>query len=64
MRVVLLVVAACVVYANSLGVPFLFDDRSAIVSNLRIRELWPGPEASLQIVLRLSRSRRPSSRGR
>jgi uncharacterized membrane protein YkvA (DUF1232 family) len=29
-----------------------------------LRELWPGPEASLQIVLRLSRSRRPSSRGR
>jgi len=43
MRVLLLVVAACAVYANSLGVPFLFDDRSAIVSNLRIRELWPGP---------------------
>jgi uncharacterized membrane protein YkvA (DUF1232 family) len=29
-----------------------------------LRELWPGPEASLQIVLRLSRSRRPSSRVR
>ena len=42
MRVVLLVVAACVVYANSLGVPFLFDDRSDR-PNLRIRELWPGP---------------------
>ncbi len=43
MRLLLLIAAACAVYANSLGVPFLFDDRSAIVSNLRIRELWPGP---------------------
>ena len=28
-----------------------------------LRELWPGPEASLRIVLRLSRPRRPSSPG-
>jgi len=54
MRVVLLVVAACVVYANSLGVPFLFDDRSAIVSNLRIRELWPGPFMAERPVVELT----------
>jgi uncharacterized membrane protein YkvA (DUF1232 family) len=29
-----------------------------------VRELWPGPEASLQLVLRLSRSRRRWRRGR
>ena len=28
-----------------------------------LRELWPGPDASLEIVLRLSRPRRPSSPG-
>jgi uncharacterized membrane protein YkvA (DUF1232 family) len=29
-----------------------------------LRQLWPGPETSLQIVLRLSRSSRPSRRAR
>ncbi|MBI3767613.1 MAG: tetratricopeptide repeat protein [Deltaproteobacteria bacterium] len=54
MRLLLLVAAACVVYANSFGVPFLFDDRGAIVSNLRIRELWPGPFTSARPILELT----------
>ena len=54
MRPFLLVVAACVVYANSVGVPFLFDDRNAIVSNLRIRELWPGPFTSDRPIVELT----------
>ncbi len=28
---------------RTFAVPFVFDDRAAIVINLRIRELWPGP---------------------
>ena len=54
MRLVLLVAAACAVYADSFGVPFLFDDRSAIVSNLRIRELWPGPFTSARPIVDLT----------
>jgi Flp pilus assembly protein TadD len=54
MRRLLLIAAACVVYANTLGVPFLFDDRTAIVSNLRIRELWPGPFMAARPILELT----------
>lgn len=54
MRLFTLVLAACAVYANSFGVPFIFDDHSAIVSNLRIRELWPGPFASGRPVVELT----------
>ncbi|HEY2386116.1 MAG TPA: tetratricopeptide repeat protein [Candidatus Binatia bacterium] len=54
MRILLLVAAACAVYANSFGVPFLFDDRSAIVSNLRIRELWPGPFTAERPIVELT----------
>ncbi len=50
----LIVVAGCVVYANSFGVPFVFDDYNAIVSNLRIRELWPGPLMAARPVVELS----------
>ncbi len=53
-RVLLLVAAACAAYADSLGVPFIFDDRTAIVSNLRIRELWPGPFTSARPILDLT----------
>ena len=36
------VFAACgLVYANSLGGAFLFDDLAAIVDNPSIRSLWP-----------------------
>ena len=54
LRVLLLIAAACAVYANSFGVPFIFDDRSAIVSNLRIRDLWPGPFTSARPILELT----------
>lgn len=37
----LLLVAAFVAYANSLGAPFVFDDHRAIVENRTIRQLWP-----------------------
>jgi len=53
-RILLLVAAACAVYADSFGVPFMFDDRTAIVSNLGIRELWPGPFTSARPVLDLT----------
>ena len=36
-----LVVAAALVYANSLSGPFLFDDENSIVRNPQIRQLWP-----------------------
>ncbi len=29
-------------YSNSLNVPFLFDDRTSILENFRLRQLWPG----------------------
>jgi Flp pilus assembly protein TadD len=54
MRLVLLAAAACAVYANSFGVPFIFDDHLAIVSNLRIRELWPGPFTAERPILELT----------
>lgn len=39
-----IVVAIAVIYANSLGGPFIFDDNHAIADNERIRRLWPpGP---------------------
>ncbi|MCH7885102.1 MAG: hypothetical protein IIC01_07590, partial [Planctomycetes bacterium] len=38
---VLLIGAAVVVYANSFGGVFQFDDRHAIVENERIHQLWP-----------------------
>ncbi len=37
----ILLVATVAAYANSLGVPFLFDDRTDIVENASIRRLWP-----------------------
>jgi len=46
----LLVVAAVVVYYNSLSSPFIFDDEYSILGNEQIRQLWPlsralrGPE--------------------
>lgn len=36
-----LVAAVVVVYANSLSVPFVFDDALAITENPTIRQLWP-----------------------
>src|SRR6185369_4001923 len=54
MRVAVLVLAACAVYANSFLVPFIFDDRTAIVSNLSIRELWPGPFTSDRTLVELT----------
>src|SRR5471030_2138438 len=40
--------AALAAYANSFGVPFVFDDELAIVSNRSLRSLWtawsPPPE--------------------
>lgn len=38
---ILLVAAGCLVYANSFGGPFIFDDYSCIVENPHIRHLWP-----------------------
>ncbi len=29
-------------YSNSFSVPFLFDDRTSILENYRLRQLWPG----------------------
>jgi len=37
----LIVVAGILVYSNTFGVPFLFDDSVWIVSNPAIRHLWP-----------------------
>ena len=42
-RLLALLAAAAAVWAGTLGVPFVFHDQTAIVSNLRIRELWPAP---------------------
>ena len=36
-----LVAAVLAVYANTLGVPFVYDDIEAIVENRSIRALWP-----------------------
>ncbi len=41
LRAVVLVVAGVLVYLNSLSAPFVFDDRTAIVDNPQIRQLWP-----------------------
>jgi Flp pilus assembly protein TadD len=49
-----LVLAGAAVYARTLGVPFLLADHAAIVTNLRIRELWPGPFTSAQPVTDVS----------
>jgi tetratricopeptide (TPR) repeat protein len=38
---VVIVIAVCLAYANSLGNPFVLDDERAIVSNTQIRALWP-----------------------
>jgi tetratricopeptide (TPR) repeat protein len=38
---VLLVLAAAAAYANSWGVPFLFDDIPSVFENPTIRQLWP-----------------------
>lgn len=40
-----LVLAVAVAYHNSLGGPFVFDDRVAIFDNSTIRQLWPIAEA-------------------
>ncbi len=37
----LLVIAGLVAWFNSLGAAFVFDDRSSILDNVRIRQLWP-----------------------
>lgn len=54
LRPLALAAAACAVYASALDAPFVFDDRSAIVANLRIRELWPGPLLSARPVVDLT----------
>jgi tetratricopeptide (TPR) repeat protein len=36
-----LVVAGCLVYANGLSAPFVFDDHTAIVTNQQIRQVFP-----------------------
>ena len=36
-----LIVAGLVVYSNSIGNPFVFDDHPSIVDNPHIRGLWP-----------------------
>ena len=36
-----IVVAGVIVYSNSLAAPFIFDDRTAILDNQQIRQLWP-----------------------
>ena len=41
LRAVVLVVAGALVYLNSLSGPFIFDDRTAIIDNPQIRQLWP-----------------------
>ena len=40
-HLLLIVVCGAVVYANSLGGPFIFDDQTTVVSNASIRQLWP-----------------------
>jgi protein O-mannosyl-transferase len=40
-----LALATFAVYANSLGAPFIFDDRIAVLENESIRRLWPVWEA-------------------
>ncbi|MDE3083686.1 MAG: hypothetical protein KGJ37_00515 [Verrucomicrobiota bacterium] len=40
-----LMLAALVVYFNSLSAPFIFDDEPAILTNPTIRHLWPLNEA-------------------
>src|SRR5687768_15038294 len=36
-----LAIAVALVYANSLGAPFVYDDTAAILGNPSIRKLWP-----------------------
>ena len=38
---IILAILAAIAYANSLSVPFVFDDADAIVSNRHIVRLWP-----------------------
>jgi tetratricopeptide (TPR) repeat protein len=40
-RVAVIVIAGMLVYLNSLGGPFIFDDTTAILDNPQIRQLWP-----------------------
>ena len=40
-RAAVIVVAGVIVYSNSLAAPFIFDDRTAILDNQHIRQLWP-----------------------
>ena len=37
----LIVFGVVLAYANSLSVPFVFDDQKGIVQNETIRSLWP-----------------------
>ena len=37
----LLIAAGSIAYANSLSVPFLFDDKTNILENARFQQLWP-----------------------
>ena len=40
-RAAFIVLAGTVVYLNSLSAPFIFDDRTSILDNPQIRQLWP-----------------------
>ncbi len=42
---VVLAALGAAVYANSLGLPFVFDDRAAILDNPHVRSLWPLSQA-------------------
>ncbi|MEA2734773.1 MAG: hypothetical protein QOE14_1224 [Humisphaera sp.] len=42
---IVIVAAGVIAYANTLTVPFIFDDLPAIVDNPSIRKLWPPQEA-------------------
>lgn len=39
--IVVIVIAACIAYSNSLSAPFVFDDLDSIVGNSHTRRLWP-----------------------
>jgi tetratricopeptide (TPR) repeat protein len=40
-RAAIIAIAGTLVYLNSLGGPFIFDDTTAILDNPQIRQLWP-----------------------
>ncbi|MFH1037178.1 MAG: tetratricopeptide repeat protein [PVC group bacterium] len=41
----LVIVAGCIVYANSFSGAFIFDDEAVILANPHIKQLWPPREA-------------------